>query len=668
LEILSTSFNIIKVALGLGFVIFIHELGHFIMAKWNGVKVEKFSIGFGPTLFGFWRGETEYVLAMFPLGGFVKMLGEGGEGDENKSTDPRAFPNRSVSARMAIISAGVVMNLFFGVLSFAYVFGQEREERAAVLGAIGAGSPAYEAGLRPYDEIVAIDGQRNPDYGDLLHKVVLSTGGQVLHFEVKRPGHDGLLAMDVPPQREGDSDRPTIGIAQGTSLLIIAFEPPSGMANAPAYPPIATEDRESMIDLLLAAGPVGEVPTPLTEISQYDRLLAKFANKPITHVIERRRFPSFDKGPPLKRFEVTLPPAQFLDFGLRLKIEPCTAVRKDSPAEKAGFRKGDLIVKVNGSDDFDPMRLATLCFENAGKPMTFEVERKSAGGIHSSEILTATPDDSPWRTEPVFRNEVYDVPGLGLCYPISTHVLAVRPGSPAAEAGLKPRDVINAMTFPAVKRKAATQERRERPALKAKTVEFDEKSPGWFAAFAEMQYRPISQLELVVNKASSPYKITPKPDPDWYNPARGLQFFPMLRKSPAQPLAAALRSGFNETIENIGRVYATIRSLVERRVGPKNLVGPIMIAQFAYSAAGSSLQDLIYFLGFLSVNLAVINFLPIPPLDGGQMAYLVAEKIRGRPLPDSAVIAGTYFGLFLVLCLMVFVTYQDVFRIVDGWF
>jgi regulator of sigma E protease len=64
--------------------------------------------------------------------------------------------------------------------------------------------------------------------------------------------------------------------------------------------------------------------------------------------------------------------------------------------------------------------------------------------------------------------------------------------------------------------------------------------------------------------------------------------------------------------------------------------------------------------------LAVLNFLPIPPLDGGQMLFLIAEKIRGRPLPDSALIAGTYVGLLLVLCLMVFVTYQDVFRLFTG--
>ncbi len=78
--------------------------------------------------------------------------------------------------------------------------------------------------------------------------------------------------------------------------------------------------------------------------------------------------------------------------------------------------------------------------------------------------------------------------------------------------------------------------------------------------------------------------------------------------------------------------------------------------------AGSGFTELIYFLGMLSINLAVLNFLPIPPLDGGQMLFLIAEKVRGRPLPESALIAGTYLGLFLVLSLMVFVTYQDVFR------
>ncbi len=206
METLNWIFAFAKVALGLGFVIFVHELGHFLLAKWNGVKVEKFSIGFGPTLFGFKRGETEYVLAALPLGGFVKMLGEGLEDPDNKSTDPRAYPNKSVGARMAIISAGVIMNIFLAVGCYAYMYTKPRQEPAASLGAVSAGSLAYEAGLRPGDEVVAIDGQRDVGYNDLRRSIIFSAEGQVLRLQVKRPGHDGLLTVDIQPRRDATTE------------------------------------------------------------------------------------------------------------------------------------------------------------------------------------------------------------------------------------------------------------------------------------------------------------------------------------------------------------------------------------------------------------------------------------------------------------------------------
>ncbi len=664
LETLIFVLNIAKVAVGLGLVIFIHELGHFLMAKWNGVKVEKFSIGFGPTLFGFWRGETEYVIAALPLGGFVKMLGEGPEDDQNKSTDPRAFTNKSVSARMAIISAGVIMNLFLAYFCFVYYYSHPHEEQPAKLGIIAAGSPAYEAGLRAGDEVVAIDDRRDLGWGDLLQKVAFSSEGQVLHFQVKRPGHEGLINLNLEARRDANGDRPTVGVVWPMSLEIGAFAAPAGMVDPPKYAAIEGRDRESKVDVLVSAAPAGESPQPLADAEEYARLLANYRDRAITHHIERRPIlKSGDHGPPLEKFDLTTPANHFLTLGVRLSIEPIIAIRKGSPAEAAGFRKGDRILKVDGRDQVDPAQLPWDCFDKAGKPIIFEVERHAANGERETHTLTATPDDTPPRTRFIFENEPVDVAGLGLCYPIRTLVAAVLPDSPAAQAGIKPGDVINAMTIkpaPVKDKNGKTPAKPESPIK----LEFKDGAVSWYHAVATLQERPSEEVELIINNASTPRKLVPTADPNWYNPDRGLRFGAEYRTLPPQAFSQAVRSGYDKTIQNVFMVYATFRSLAQRRVSFKNLGGPIMIFEAGYGAAGSGLTTLILFLGFLSVNLAVLNFLPIPPLDGGQMVFLIAEKVRGRPLPDSALLAGTYFGLFLVLCLMVFVTYQDIFRLV----
>src|SRR5439155_10474132 len=107
--------------LGIGFIIFIHELGHFFVAKWCDVHVQTFSLGFGPALPGcsFKRGETTYKIAALPLGGYVKMLGEGDNAEDNED-DPRSFKNKSVGQRMMIISAGVIMNVILGCICFIF--------------------------------------------------------------------------------------------------------------------------------------------------------------------------------------------------------------------------------------------------------------------------------------------------------------------------------------------------------------------------------------------------------------------------------------------------------------------------------------------------------------------------------------------------------------------
>src|SRR5262249_51189573 len=154
------------------------------------------------------------------------------------------------------------------------------------------------------------------------------------------------------------------------------------------------------------------------------------------------------------------------------------------------------ILKVDG-EDLDPLRLPSRCFEQAGRPMTFEVERHSANGLRTTQILTATPDATPPWTEPYLENEDLDVSGLGLCFPVTTHVVAVRPGSPAARAGLKPGDVINAVTLKPAKLREPAQDKapgqgsRSTSAQdRSTTIRFDDQSTSWVALFSLLQDRP----------------------------------------------------------------------------------------------------------------------------------------------------------------------------------
>src|SRR5262249_9782224 len=140
--------SIFLVALGLGLVIFFHELGHFAVAKWCDVYVQTFSIGFGPALPGCrvkW-GETVYKIGLPPLGGYVQMLGEGTDREEDES-NPRSYKNKPVGQRMMIISAGVVMNVILAFLCFILVFTVGKERQAGEIGWTEPGNQAWTRGI-----------------------------------------------------------------------------------------------------------------------------------------------------------------------------------------------------------------------------------------------------------------------------------------------------------------------------------------------------------------------------------------------------------------------------------------------------------------------------------------------------------------------------------------
>ncbi|MEO0211266.1 MAG: RIP metalloprotease RseP [candidate division WOR-3 bacterium] len=148
----------------LGLLIIVHELGHFLAARWRGVRVERFSVGFGPKVWGFKRGDTEYMLSAIPLGGYVKMAGDDPETAEGK---PDEFLGRPLGDRFLIILAGPIANLALGFLFFfgAGLFGRDYFP-GNTIARVKEGSPAQRSGLMPGDRIISVNGKPFSDWGD----------------------------------------------------------------------------------------------------------------------------------------------------------------------------------------------------------------------------------------------------------------------------------------------------------------------------------------------------------------------------------------------------------------------------------------------------------------------------------------------------------------------
>ena len=246
-------FGVLVVCLALGFVIFVHELGHFAVAKMCGVQCDKFFVGFdigGYKISRKW-GETEYGIGILPLGGYVKMLGQDDDPskiaeqmkeseesaaglDEDKTklitgpsgqqyrVDRRSYQAKSVPQRMAIISAGVIMNLIFGFIFAVIAYTAGAEYQPAVVGAVSPGSPAYMAGLQVGDEVVEIDGHKEPSFIRIAQTVTLGDLDKGVDITVRHADTGDLTTRTIKPQLEQKKTR--IGIASSRTLQLMKKE------------------------------------------------------------------------------------------------------------------------------------------------------------------------------------------------------------------------------------------------------------------------------------------------------------------------------------------------------------------------------------------------------------------------------------------------------------
>ena len=217
--------------------IFLHELGHFTTARWTGMKATQFFIGFGPRVWSFRRGETEYGVRALPLGAFVRIIGMNNMDDVEPEDEDRTYRSKSYPRRMLVISAGSIMHMLLAIvlLFTVYVVDGETYAAGAEIGTVQPGGPASSAGLQPGDIVVAIDGQtvqQSADLGDIIQS---NEPNETLVFQVMRDGE--TVEVTVAPGANTDEDSPLfgmpyIGVSSGGYYETIEHSVPAAAANA----------------------------------------------------------------------------------------------------------------------------------------------------------------------------------------------------------------------------------------------------------------------------------------------------------------------------------------------------------------------------------------------------------------------------------------------------
>ena len=442
--------NIVVALLVLGVIIVIHELGHFMVAKLFKIKVETFSVGFGPRLLGFRRGETDYRISAFPLGGYVKMAGE--TPSDTITGEAYEFLSKPKWQRFLVAAAGPLMNgvLAVGLLTGLYVYGTEVPEflnGRAVVGIVEPNSPADKAGIKPGDQIISLDGKQNPNWQDVQSRV-LTNPGRELPILVEHQGR--RVETKVTPERKGRDESGYVGMG------------------------------------------------------------------PLIRTVVRR-------------------------------------VTQGSPAEQAGIRAGDEIIRVNGMD------LRT-----------------------SGRSIQDTIQDIPEKTFPItiLRDE-------------SSIAGVTSPGGP--------------------------EKRKEIELEVTPTVQNSRRMIG-----IEIPY-PTVQIKL--------------------------------------GLIDAVAKSVRTNVDDATLIFQVIGKLFKRDASLKQLNGPIGIVQISGQAFEAGAATLVTLMALISLNLGVLNVLPIPILDGGVMLLLLVESLMGRDLSLRMKERIVQVSFVFLLMLTVIVLYNDLVKL-----
>ena len=675
--------NICLILLGFGSMIFIHELGHFLAAKAVGILVEEFAVGFGPALIGWQKvpegialrllpkrhedgritaaatimipirvkapSDTVYQLRAVPLGGFVKMLGQEDLKAMETDSDPRNYNNKPVWQRMIVISAGVVFNIISGFLVFVYVYGTGFYDMPAIVGDVIPGSAAQRAGLEPGDEFVMIgEKQEHLSFSDLLMAGAFSGSDETIVMKVR--GADGSeREISLMPEMNEAMGVKGFGIERPDSGVIAA---PAGSDEAIAR---VVKKLEGVglapKDKIVAVNGEGLQPGA----SFLDALILEAGGHDGSALRLTAEREGEDGAVQVMAIEVPLvlrprglDPTKWLNLTPRTTIG---SIMAGSPAEKAGLEAGDVIIRVG--DQLNPtiQEIQAICQERVnrdvpvtvlrgdGREVAVTVRPQLQGGLLAklsgkAKAMIGFASGYDYDSTVVADNgSVGQADSVQLDVPRGAAIQQVN--------GVDVKDW-NALLVALERHQGQVVPVSYTPGVDSGTLNSEITVPEDFQA--NLFYRPRDDVFLT------------------------LPLLPYERLYKGRSLGESLEMGLNATGVFLGQTYMTFKALFTRQVkADKAISGPIGILSMSYQIVNDRpLNYFLYFLGMISMCIAVFNFLPLPILDGGHMVMLIIEKLKGSPVSVRAQEVVNMVGLVLIGSLFLYVTFNDIVRTFGG--
>lgn len=536
---------VISFVLLLGILIFVHELGHYLIARACGVRVEVFSLGFGKKIFQRKRGDTNYCISIVPLGGYVKMFGEQPGDEIPEDQKPFSFTHKTVWQRMAIVLAGPLMNLFFALAVFIIITLVGEEVKGPQIGDVRTNTAAFASGFRSGDTIIKVGASQITTWDD-LQKSLNRYKGQRTLFEVQREKATEAVQFEseifTKPNPNPLSSAKIIGDIEGLSVY----------SNAPV---LGVRADSPFIVLGLRTGDmiVSVNDQKISYFRELDPILAKLPpDVPVSFEIQRLE----SKSQKMESFSLQYQPLEKIknlsSMGLESSQLYLGKVFPSTPAEAAGIKEGDRILSINGEkvEAWDDLLQKVKSFNGQGN---FEISY-----LRGTEQKTV-------QLKPEMTNQTN---AIGL------------------------------------------EEKRF-------TI-------------------GISPVILMAAPDTVIVKATGLGD-------------------------ALVRASIRTYDVSVMTVMSFVR-LIQNEISPKNIGGIFSIAQAANETFKIGLVAFLQMMGLVSINLFILNLLPVPVLDGGHLVFYIIEAVKGSPLSLKKMELAQMVGMFLLMSLMVFALFNDFSR------